>query len=42
MRLLVQRAELHGGKFIFRPFFFEREQRRAHVRAAGNAVNDHA
>jgi hypothetical protein len=42
VRLLLRRAELHRGKFVVRALLFQRKQRSAYIRAAGNAVNDHA
>jgi hypothetical protein len=42
MRLLLQRAELHGGKFIGSPLLFKGKKGSAHIGAAGDAVNDHA
>jgi len=41
MRVLLERAGRHRGKFVVRAFLFQRQQRGAHIRAAGNAVNDH-
>src|SRR5271169_6944552 len=42
MRLLLERAESHCGELVFRPLLLQAQQGGAHIRTAGNAVNDHA
>src|SRR5271169_4188920 len=41
MQLLLQPSQRQRGKFVFRPLLFQGQQGGAHIRTAGNAVNDH-